>query len=167
MLAQVAARTGAVRGALSGLLTAAQLVADPGADGDTPDGVAVVAVAAPGADTAVVWCGDCRAYGWDGARLRLYSNDHTVGRRPRRRLLVTLSQVTPAVAGEAAIPAAEMVILTSNGIHDQVPAEELEALVRAHRGDPRSLPDMIVAAARDGDGRRDDATAAIVTAAGT
>lgn len=182
VLAEVAARTGAVRGALAGLLSAALLIADPGADEDTPDAVAVVAVAVPGAGTVAVWCGDCRAYGWDGTRLRLHSNDHTGSQRLRHLdgvplkvaephepwLRVSLSRATPATVDEAVIPAGEQVILTSNGIHDQMPHEELESLVRDRHGDPRSLADMIVAAAReDDDGRRDDATVVVLTGTGT
>jgi hypothetical protein len=181
VLAEVAARTGAVRGALAGLLNAALLVADPGADEDTPDAVAVVAVAAPGADTTVVWCGDCRAYGWKGTRLQLYSNDHTgsqqlehvdgvplkVADPDELWLRVSLSRATPATAYEAVIPAGEQVILTSNGIHERLPHQELETLVGAHHSNPQPLADMIVAAARhDDDGHRDDASVVILTGAG-
>ncbi|MGR7000821.1 hypothetical protein ACU686_26675 [Yinghuangia aomiensis] len=83
VLATVAARIGAQRGALAGLLTAALMVADEGADGDEPDAACAVALARPGGDTVVAWAGDCRAYGWNGRRLRLYTNDHTVGRQLR------------------------------------------------------------------------------------
>jgi hypothetical protein len=180
VLAEVAARTGAVRGALAGLLSTALLVTDPGADEDTPDAVAVVAVAAPGADTTVVWCGDCRAYAWDGARLRRYSNDHTGGQQLQRFpgfppetdpdepwLRVSLSRATPATVYEMQIPAGEPVILTSNGVHDQMAHRELETLVGGHHSDPQSLADLIVAAARDADdGHRDDATVVVLTGTG-
>ncbi|MGW4731677.1 hypothetical protein ACWEQC_21345 [Streptomyces shenzhenensis] len=44
----------------------------------------------------------------------------------------------------------------SDGVHDQIPAETMERLVR----DPQALPDALVAAAQeDEDGYRDDATA--------
>lgn len=44
-------------------------------------------------------------------------------------------------------------------MHDQVPHEELVALVCEHQGDLQALADAIVSAAReDEDGYRDDAT---------
>ncbi|GAA0445141.1 hypothetical protein Acor_80550 [Acrocarpospora corrugata] len=168
-----------MRGALAGLLTAALLVADPGADDGTPDAVAVVAVTGPDAETVVAWVGDCRAYAFDGQALRQYTTDHTVGQQLRQSggiplevaeshdhwLRVSLSRATPATAYEVVLPAGELVLLTSDGVHDQVAHAVLEALVRDHHADPQALADALVAAAEaDEGGTRDDATAVILAA---
>jgi serine/threonine protein phosphatase PrpC len=178
ILATVAARIGAQRGALAGLLTAALMVADEGLDGDEPDAAAAVALARPGRDTVVAWVGDCRGYGWNGRRLRLYTNDHTVGRQLRESggipldvaashdhwLRVSLSRATPATAWEVVIPAGELVILTTDGVHDQVDPDELARWIRDFADEiPQAIATGLVAAARDADGTRDDATAIVIT----
>jgi hypothetical protein len=51
-----------------------------------PDGAiaaAVIAIAEPDGPAAVAWIGDCRAYQWDGAALRQYTTDHTMGQQLR------------------------------------------------------------------------------------
>ncbi|WP_254406658.1 SpoIIE family protein phosphatase, partial [Streptomyces sp. AC627_RSS907] len=177
LLAEVAARIAARRGTLPGLLTASELIADRGADGDEANAVAVAAVANPAYDVvAVAWTGDCRAYGWDGTRLRLYSNDHTVGAQLRRNgvavelaeehdnwLKTSLATATVATIYQATIPDA-LVLLTSDGVHDQTDHDTLTATVRTHATDPQALADALVAAAEaDADGYRDDATAIVIT----
>nr|WP_062336229.1 SpoIIE family protein phosphatase [Herbidospora sakaeratensis] len=178
-LAKVAAHYGAQRGALAGILTAGGMVADPGADDATPTAVGVVAVAAPGSPhVAVAWIGDCRAYGWDGVALHQYTVDHTAGQRLRERgdipeevakasdniLTLSLAQATPGTVCEVDIPAEQLLVLTSDGVHDQMPRETLEALVRKHAdGDLQALADLIVAAAeQEADGYRDDATVVLL-----
>lgn len=84
VLATVIARVALRRGGLAALLTAAEIVADPGPADDTPDGVAVAAVVRAGEETRIAWCGDSRIYGFDGSRLRQYSTDATVGEQLRR-----------------------------------------------------------------------------------
>ncbi|MGW3060652.1 hypothetical protein ACWC98_32630 [Streptomyces goshikiensis] len=176
VLAEVAVRVGAARGTLAGLLTAALLVADRGPDGAGPDAVAVLAAAVPGQDTVVAWVGDCRAYGWDGRRLEQYTTDHTVGQQLRANgvpvdlardhdnwIRVTLERATPATVFTAVIPAHELVLLTSDGVHDQVEPDIVDALVRKHQHSPQDLVEALVAAAAPGDGGyRDDATAVVV-----
>jgi PPM family protein phosphatase len=175
ILAETAARVAAQRGPLAGLLTASLLVADRGPEHDGPDAVAVVARFREGADTVVDWVGDAAAYGWDGRRLRRYSTDHTVGEQLRANgaplelaadhdnwLRTSLGLATVATVYEVNIPADELVILTSDGVHDQVSHDEFVDLVRAHAGDPAQLAGALVAAARDDvDGYRDDATAIV------
>ncbi|WP_030757144.1 SpoIIE family protein phosphatase [Streptomyces sp. NRRL F-5135] len=178
LLAEVVARVAARRGALAGLLSAGELVADPGADEEPePDAVAVVAVTDPGDDTTrIAWVGDARAWGWDGTRLRQYSTDQTMGQFLRRVhpdgpperahhydawVRAALSTAVVATVREAEI-SDPLVLLTTDGIHDTVNQAELEALVHAHR-DPQALADALTAAAREGcNGERDDATAAVL-----
>lgn len=177
VLAEVAARVGARRGALAGLLSAGELVADEGAgDEPEPDAVGVVAVSVPGGPTSVAWVGDTRAYRWDGDALTLYTTDHTVGQQLRQngrpwraaadhdsRARTTLSAATVAAVGEAEIPAGGLVLLTSDGVHEQVPPGEMAALAHAHEADPQALADALVAAARAGAGTaRGDATAVVL-----
>jgi PPM family protein phosphatase len=179
VLAQVATRVGAQRGALAGMLSAAALIADPGAGPEAePAAVAVLAVAEPGGATAIAWVGDCRASGWDGAELRRYSTDHTVGQQLRINgtplelatehdnwVRSTLASAVVATVYEVEIAAGELVVLTSDGVHDQLPHAELTALVDRHAHDPVVLADAIVAAVReDAESYRDDATAAVLRA---
>lgn len=179
VLAQVAARIGAQRGGLAGILSAAALVADPGAGtGTGPDAVAVLAVVEPGEATSVTWVGDCRAYGWDGTALRCYSTDHTVGQQLRVNgvpvelaaehdnwVRATLATAVVATVYEVEIPAGELVLLTSDGVHDQLPHVELVMLVDQYAHVPVTLTEAIVAAVSDVDGYRDDATVAVLEAA--
>ncbi|KPI12062.1 protein serine/threonine phosphatase [Actinobacteria bacterium OK074] len=177
LLAETAARIAARRGPLSGLLTAAELIADPGIDGEEADAVAVAARVYPDGDVAVVnWTGDARAYGWDGTRLRLYSNDHTVGQQLRANgialeiaeahdnwLRTSLARATVGTVYTAGIKD-KLIILSSDGVHDQITPAALENLVRDHADDPQALAGALVAAAQpDADGYRDDATAIVIT----
>ncbi|MGW8846582.1 hypothetical protein ACWGNE_02265 [Streptomyces xiamenensis] len=177
LAAEVIVRIAATRGGLAGLLTAAELVADPGA-GPEPeaDAVAVVAVAFPGEDTIVNWVGDARAYAWNEAELRQYTTDHTVARQLSESgigpeiaapygawVRTSLARSSVATVREVVIPAGQLVILTSDGVHDQVPHEDMVGLVRRHGDDPQVLAGALVAAARAGDdGARDDATAVVI-----
>ncbi|MDJ0386279.1 SpoIIE family protein phosphatase [Streptomyces sp. G-G2] len=71
-----------------------------------------------------------------------------------------------AACSGAPIPKGRMVILTSDGVHDQIDPTVLEALVQAHQTDAQALAEALVAAAEDGleDGQpyRDDATAVVI-----
>ena len=76
---------------------------------------------------------------------------------------VGVSLAVPATAPCVSVLAGGVLVLTSDGIHDSVGPEELEALVRTHQDDPQGLADVLVAAARAGqDGERDDATALVL-----
>ncbi|MER7930507.1 SpoIIE family protein phosphatase [Streptomyces sp. NPDC096057] len=176
LLAEVAARISARRGPIAGLLTAAELIADPGADDGEADAVAVAIRARPDDEVVVVnWTGDCRAYGWNGDRLELYTDDHTVGAQLRANgvaleiarehdnwLRTSLARATVGTVYTAGIRD-QLVILTSDGVHDQVARDVLEALVREHETEPQALADALVAAAEATDaGYRDDATAVVL-----
>ncbi|MFI6484318.1 PP2C family protein-serine/threonine phosphatase [Nonomuraea sp. NPDC050663] len=176
VLAEAAARVAAVRGPLAGMLTAAQLVADRGPDDDGPDAVAVAARARPFAPTVVDWVGDARAYGWDGEWLTLHTTDHTVGQQLRANgapweladehdnwVRTTLAQAAVATVYEVEIPANELVIITTDGVHDQVLHDVMADLVDAHQDNPQALADAIVTAVQaDEDGYRDDATVVVI-----
>lgn len=57
----------------------------------------------------------------------------------------------------------ELVIITSDGVHDTVPAERIQQLAVAHATEPQRLADALVAAAGPNEfGYRDDATAAVL-----
>lgn len=176
LLAEAAVRIGAQRGGLAGVLTAAALIADPGTEDDPPDGVAVLAVGGPGSETVVNWVGDCRAYGWHGRTLRRYTTDHTVGQQLVQNgvplelakehdnwVRTTLSRAVVATVYEVVIPAGDLVLLTSDGVHDQLTHEELAALVHQHQHDPQVLADAVVAAVHEDEaGYRDDATILVI-----
>ncbi|MFD7590867.1 SpoIIE family protein phosphatase [Kitasatospora sp. NPDC059811] len=173
MLAETAARVGAVRGALAGLLSAGLLVNDPG-----PDAVGVLAVTRADGSAELVWAGDCRGYRWDGSGLQPLTTDHNLaayltrvakdaGDVPVAALAdfvgVTLGLAVPATVPFVSVPAGVTLILTTDGIHDSVGQEELEVLVHAHQDSPQDLAEALVAAARAGrDGERDDATAVVM-----
>jgi len=175
MLAETAARVGAARGALAGLLSAGLLVHDPG-----PNAVGVLAVTREDTGIEVVWAGDCRAYHWDDTVLRQLTTDHNLAMYLSRAggaavetlvealtdfVGVTLHTAVPATVPYVSVPTGGLLILTSDGVHDQVPADVIEALVRRHDDDPQALADALVATAEPtADGYRDDATAVVIGA---
>ncbi|MFJ2110610.1 hypothetical protein ACIOEX_01555 [Streptomyces sp. NPDC087850] len=176
LAARVAVRVGARKGRVAGLLAAAELYADPGAIVVEPDAVAIVALAEPGEETCVAWVGDCRAWGWDGDRLRQYSTDHTLGEHLRHLgadpvvtrlrdhwVRVTLGRAVVATVCQAEIPE-PLVILTSDGVHDALDETTIAGLVHAYPDDPGALAEALVAAVRSDPttGYRDDATALVM-----
>ncbi|MGW4222754.1 SpoIIE family protein phosphatase [Streptomyces bauhiniae] len=176
LLAETAARISARRGPLAGLLTAAELIADEGIDGEEADAVAVAARVIPGDDiTVITWTGDARAYGWDSQRLELYTDDHTVGKQLRANgvaleiarehdnwLRTSLARSTVGTVYTAGIRD-RLILLTSDGVHDQITPDAMEALVREHEDDPQALAAALVNAAQpDVDDYRDDATAIVI-----
>jgi serine/threonine protein phosphatase PrpC len=176
VLAVVAARTAATRGALAGLLSAAQLVSDPGPDDDEPNAVSVVATTHLDGETVVAWVGDCDAYGWDGTTLARYTTPHTVGEQLRHNgapweiaeahdnwIKTSLAHAVVATIQEVTI-SDPVVLLLSDGIHDQIPHDDLTALVRDHATTPQALATALVTATTaDADGYRDDATAVVIS----
>ncbi|WP_239078287.1 SpoIIE family protein phosphatase [Streptomyces sp. SID9124] len=174
VLATVAARVAATRGALAGLLSAAQLVADPGPGGNEPNAAAVVAVTFPDGTTTIAWVGDCDAYGWNGHTLTRYTTPHTLGEQLRHggidpevareydnRIKTSLAHAVVATVSETETTD-PVVILTSDGVSDQITPAELHTLVRRHT-DPQELARALVAAASDAaDGYRDDTTTLVI-----
>lgn len=174
LLAETAARIGATKGALAGVLAAAALIEDPGVAEYKPDGVLVLAVAEPGQPTLLGWVGDSHAYSWDGTTLHRRTDPHTMGAYLRQNgdtdlapehdnwVRISLSTATPTTVALSEAPAGELVLLVSDGL-DETPIEELEELVRQHQDDPQALADAVVATARENeDGYRDDATAVVL-----
>ena len=167
------ARVGAQRGPLAGILSAGLLVSDPA---EKADGVAVAAVAYPDGDPVeVAWVGDCRAYGWTGTVLRRYTTDHTVGEQLRRNgapwelaaehdnwVQTSLAHATVATVYQVQVDT-PLVLLTSDGVHDQIDHDTLTALVAQHAdGDLQTLANAVVAAVTDREDYRDDATIVVL-----
>lgn len=171
--AEVAARVAARKTTTIGILSAADLTKVPDSAKVRPDGVGVVAVADPDDDEiAFAWTGDSRLYAWTGDTLEQLTTDHTVGQYLRYNgvpmelakthdnwLRTTIGKSNPATVHGAATEYFA-VILTSDGVHDQLEHEVLEGLVREHIfGDLQVLADAIVAAVvANESGYRDDAT---------
>ncbi|WP_331759757.1 SpoIIE family protein phosphatase [Streptomyces anulatus] len=170
------ALTGMVMGGLVALITAGRLSA---AYERPPHMSAVFASMEPGRPTAVHWVGDCRAYGWDGNRLTLCSQDQTMGEWLRWNggvpieiaatqdnwARLGLSQATEYTCRQVEIPeTVPLVLLVSDGVSDQVDLETAEALCREHQWAPQALADALVAAAQStmdresGRPTRDDAS---------
>ncbi|MFL4497466.1 hypothetical protein ACJ6WD_40450 [Streptomyces sp. VTCC 41912] len=172
-------------GGLVGLTTAARL-AD--AYDCPPHMSAIVASMEPGWPTSVHWIGDCRAYGWDGEKLTLWSTDQTMGEWLRWNggktielvpievaetqdnwARLGLAQATEVTCRQLQIPEdVPLVLLVSDGISDQVDLETAEALCREHIDAPQALADAFVAAAEGeddpetGELYRDDATVVVL-----
>lgn len=176
--AEVAARVGPRKTATIGILAAAELNAAPAGASIEPDGVAVLAVAEPGRPTLIAWTGDSQVFGWDGEALHRRSTQHTVGEYLRANgfpvdatvpaddwIRTTLGRCSIATVHAAEIDD-KLVILTSDGVHDQMPHEVLDRIVRDHLNDLQAMADAIVAAAEaDGEGYRDDATVVVMARA--
>ncbi|MFJ2589705.1 SpoIIE family protein phosphatase [Streptomyces sp. NPDC087538] len=168
---------GMAMGGLVGLITAGRM-AD--AYDRPPHMSAVYASMEPGRPTGIHWIGDCRAYGWDGETLTLWSTDQTMGQWLRWNGGVSieiaetqdnwarlgLAQATEMTCRQLEIPEdIPVVLLVSDGISDQVAPEEAEELCRAHAENPQALADALAAAAEGedtGELYRDDATVVVL-----
>ncbi|MFE0133276.1 hypothetical protein ACFWY6_17155 [Streptomyces sp. NPDC059037] len=173
MLAETTARVGAARGAMAGILSAGLLLADPG----EPDAVGVCAVSLPTGGAEVAWAGDSAAWHWDGEHLERLTTDATLAAYLSRAagedipvhaladyVGITLGRAIPATVRYVSVPAGGHRLLTTDGIHDQMPPGAIESLAHKHSSDPQALADALVAAARpDADGYRDDASAVVVS----
>ncbi|MGW4972641.1 hypothetical protein ACWEP3_22175 [Streptomyces albidoflavus] len=173
----------ATMGGLVGLTTAGRMA---NAYNDPPLMSAIVATMEPGRHTVVWWIGDCRAYGWDGDKLTLWSTDQTMGQWLRWNggktielvpadvaetqdnwAMYGLAQATEVTCRVVQIPQdTPLVLLVTDGISDQIPLEAIETLCREHADTPQALAEALVAAAEggeeDGTYYRDDATAVVL-----
>ncbi|WP_328373655.1 SpoIIE family protein phosphatase (plasmid) [Streptomyces sp. NBC_00445] len=171
----VITHTGIALGGLAGLIAAGQMAY---AYGTPPHASALYASMEPGWPTSVHWIGDCRAYGWDGQRLTLWSTDMTMGQWLRRNGGVPveiaevhdnwsrlgLAQAAPSTCRQVEIPEeTALVLLVSDGISDQVATDTMEELCRTRGNNPQALADALVNAAQpDDDGYRDDASVVVL-----
>lgn len=164
----------AVVGGLAAMITAGQMAH---AYDTIPHVSAVSARMASGGRTWLHWIGDCRAYGWKGGRLVQMTTDQTMGEFMRHNgqpeemadrhdnwSRAGLWQASFATVMEGFIPAdVDAVLLTSDGVHDQIPHDEMERLVAEHADAPQALADALAAAAQEDDGGyRDDATIVVL-----
>ncbi|MEO3978751.1 hypothetical protein [Streptomyces sp. CAU 1734] len=183
LLAQAAARVAARRGPLAGLLTAAELVADPGAGpSPEPTGAAIVATARPGRPVELAWIGDCGAASWDGTELRARTTVHTMGRFLRQHgattvdlvhddwIRLSLTEATATTVAMTEAPAGEMLMLMSDGVYAPHPGPGGlgASMVRAGSEHPQRLAEALVGiGVRPAQsGPRDDATVVILGPAG-
>ncbi|MEC3893672.1 MULTISPECIES: PP2C family protein-serine/threonine phosphatase [Nocardiopsis] len=173
--AELAARTAteAEGSALDALRAASEAIArvHPGAD------CAMVHARQGDADDLVdiAWVGDCRVWTWSPCEgLLRHTRDHTQGQRMRDRgisdhlarirdhaLTRSVATVLPDDIGTTTAPAAELVLLTSDGVHDHVDELLLAELVDEHADTPEALARVLIEAAREG-GSHDNATALVV-----
>lgn len=177
LAADVAAHTAQRFGTPAAILTARAALQEwlpASAGGGGGDCVLVTAAALPdqlGGGFAVSWVGDCRAYVWDGARLERLTTDQTMAeyfrsRRqhstPRMEHIVTNTVRTtlPDAIGNAMTHGAARLILTTDGVHQVLPAEMIREIVR--RPDrPDTTAELLVATALR-TGGRDNATAMVI-----
>lgn len=183
-MAIVVACVGYRRGGLAALLAAADLIHD------RYDAAAVTVRVDPDGHVHTHWIGDCRAWWWTGTELRQLTTDHTMGQllrvsggEPAARVAAThdhwlrlgLRAATPAAVAElhgldihgTTLATGQVLLLTSDGVHDQTSHDVLVELIRAHGDDTQDLADALVAAAGpNSDGYRDDATAIAVAMTG-
>lgn len=171
------ARVGYRRGGLAGLLTAADLLLDE------HEAAAVTATVDPDGHVHTHWIGDCRAWWWDGSTLRQITTDHTMGQmlrasggEPAAQVAAThdhwqrlaLSAATPVTVAEVRglmLAAGQLVLLTSDGVHDALSEDDLTRLAVEFARHPQALADAIVAAVQpDDDGYRDDASVIVLGA---
>lgn len=175
--AEVAVRFGARKGALVGLLTAGAMMGDDSGNLEVrPEAVGVLAVMEPGWPTTVVLAGDCRAWSWTGGTLVQHTVDNTVGQLLRdvgapeelaakkdHLVLTTVARSTAGTLVRCVIPQdVELIMLTSDGVHDQVSRETLEELLGYDLGLQELAQDIVDAATGKKPGERDDATVVLL-----
>ena len=168
--ADTAARAAASGGALDALLAARTAIVG-GRDTRAGDAVLVVAALRAGGGE-IAWVGDCRAYFFDGAGVRLLTADQTmaaavrvagVAAAPRWEHVVTASvrSASAANAGRVRIPEGwGRLALVTDGVHRELSPAEIAAVL-AHGHDPataaRELTDLALLA-----GGGDNASATVV-----
>ena len=164
--ADTAARAAADGGALDALLAARTAIA-----AGKGDAVLVVAALRAGGGE-IAWVGDCRAYFFDGAGVRLLTADQTmaaavreagVAAAPRWEHVVTASvrSASAGNVGRVPIPGGRgRLALVTDGVHRELSPAEIAAVL-AHGHDPataaRELTDLALLA-----GGGDNASATVV-----
>ncbi|MFJ5071689.1 hypothetical protein ACIQC7_35265 [Kitasatospora sp. NPDC088556] len=165
-LAEVGARIAATRGPLHGILTAAEMIADPGPDScPEEDAVAVAVVARPGREVTVGWTGDCAAWSYDPVTDGAEHHDDWV------RVSLARSSVASVRESEAS-EGVRLVVLASDGLHGAIGEDRLVRLIRNHGAPgstehpPSRIADSLVgsalACAATRGGARDDVTVVVL-----
>ncbi|MFJ7281037.1 PP2C family serine/threonine-protein phosphatase [Kitasatospora sp. NPDC098663] len=184
LLAEVGARIAATRGPLHGLLTAAELISDPGPE-DLPEEDAVAAAAVAHLDRAefsLAWTGDCAAWSYDPdtEEVMKLTTDHTMGQFLRQvhpggpparaehhddwvRVSLARSSIATVREAESNAP---LVVLASDGVHKPL-GDRFPTLVRslADAGPQRLADGLLQGAllcAADQRGETDDATVVVL-----
>lgn len=179
LLAEVSARYAARRGPVAGLLAAHELVSGPGPETPKPNAVGAVAVVYP-SDRAIVTAhvGDCRVYSLTGDVLTQHTTDHTVGELLRmvgvhehdavlhdNWVRTSIGNATVASIPVVDIAGADLVILTSDGVHKALSNARIADVARALADDPQALADALVSialAVPTASAERDNTTAIVL-----
>ncbi|MDX8146424.1 hypothetical protein SK854_30220 [Lentzea sp. BCCO 10_0061] len=177
LLAEVSARVAARRGPVAGLLAAHELISGPGPETPKPNAVGAVAVVYPSdRATVIAHVGDCRVYSLTSDVLTQHTADHTVGELLRMvgvnehhaELHDNWVRTSIANAIVASIPVvdvvADLVILTSDGVHKVLTNDEIADVAIALAYDPQKLAHALVAAALSvpSTSERDNTTALVL-----
>ncbi|WP_160050737.1 PP2C family serine/threonine-protein phosphatase [Nocardiopsis sp. FR4] len=149
------------------------------------DGDCVMVVASqytPNDAIDVAWVGDCRAYTWAGGELTQLTRDHNEAQelldagmpeefaRKRRNIVTTsVARSFESEYGTRSAAAPELVLLTTDGVHDVLDDEEISEIVWRFDTDPEVCAQALVEAAREADADRpkaeqsgDNATAVVI-----
>lgn len=96
--------------------------------------------------------GDTRVYRLRGTTLELLTRDHTQRMNRQTTYLSRALGADPVLEIDShadEIEPGDLFVLTSDGIHDAIPAAQFTALVRQHQGDPEQLVQAAAQAALD------------------
>ncbi|MEU5384038.1 hypothetical protein [Kitasatospora cineracea] len=183
-LAEVAARIGATRGPVLGLLAAADTISDPGPPSlPEEDAVAVIATVHPDRpEVAVAWTGDCAAWGISPTtgEVACLTADQSMGRFLRTvnpggppevaahhdrwvRVSLARSSIATVMEVEADFP---LVVLASDGAYQPLGSAFADVVRRLAHASPQELADGLLdsalACAQQQPGERDDATVLVL-----
>jgi serine/threonine protein phosphatase PrpC len=177
LCAHAAARVGANKGVIPGILAATDVLGvDPAVEFPPIDGVLVLAIHRPGQPTVIGHVGDAAAFAYDpssASPLTRLTEDHTLGQRmrlrgemdvgPRYDAGITMS-IGRATVGTITVVAttAPVVALMSDGVHRTLSEREIIDIMGRYRADSDAASDALVDAAQRA-GSTDDATVAVMT----
>ncbi|MGW5877846.1 PP2C family protein-serine/threonine phosphatase [Nocardiopsis terrae] len=149
------------------------------------DGDCVMVVASqytPNDAIDIAWVGDCRAYTWAGGELTQLTRDHNeaqelldagvpdeVARDHCHIITTSVARSFESEYGTASAAAPELMLLTTDGVHDVLNYEEIREIVWRFDTDPEVCAQALVEAAREADADRseeeqsgDNATAVVI-----
>jgi serine/threonine protein phosphatase PrpC len=175
LAAEAATRVAARRTPVWGVMSAAELCADPSVGVPAPSAAIVVATAEDEGIWRIAWAGDSAAWTMRDGVLNKVTISHTEGEEMRRAgqpeeearrfdstLTNSLARV-PVRGVSGTVARGELLILTSDGVAvpKRLPTETLQALIVEHHGDPQACAELVVRAAREA-GSVDDITVMIL-----